>query len=141
MRIMQLGSMLRYRLFAMHTATRNSFPACTALQARTPAVRRCACNGQRRDIACAGSRINALCHERIQAVTTSTEHLQEQRNNGLHPKSIASRKLTFQEAITALERYWAEQSKVDCATLLPHNTEVGPGDCYNLIQHHPTCLT
>ena len=142
MRIMQLGSMLRYRLFAMHKATRNGFSACTTLQARTPTVRRCACASQRREIACAASRINALGHQRIQAVATSTEPLQKQRNNGLHPKSTASRKLTFQEAITALERYWAEQSGVNCAILLPHNTEVGQADCHDLTRHtfHPATL-
>lgn len=136
---MQFGSMLRYRLFAMHTATRNGFSACTALQARTSTVRRCACVSQRRDISCAASQINALCHQRIQAVATSTEPLQKQRNNGLPPKSTASRKLTFQEAITALERYWAEQSGVNCAILLPHNTEVAQTDCHKPIDK--TCLS
>lgn len=37
------------------------------------------------------------------------------------PKPAA---LTFQQAVAALEQYWAHQSGLHCAILLPHNTEV-----------------
>ena len=122
---MQLGSMLRYRLLAMHRATRSSFSAYAIPQARPCTVRRpaCACS-QRRYVASVAQRFDKLSSQRTHAVAESAAAVQQQRNNGVHTVPTASRKLTFQEAITALERYWAEQSGVDCAILLPHNTEV-----------------
>lgn len=45
-------------------------------------------------------------------------------SNGTSPAGLVGvPSLTFQEAITALEQYWAKLSGSNCAILLPHNTE------------------
>ncbi|DBA71104.1 TPA: hypothetical protein ACH3X2_011520 [Trebouxia sp. C0005] len=63
-----------------------------------------------------------------QVVTSEThEPITRDTNGASQPAIVGARELTFQEAITALEQYWAKKSGANCAILLPHNTEVGAG--------------
>lgn len=118
--------MLRQRLFAMHRVTRCIVPASTTPQIRLYCIRKPACirSGQRRDVACAAQHFDAVALQGTPTVADGTATRNNARTNGVHTAVQATRKLTFQEAITALERYWAEQSSMNCAILLPHNTEV-----------------
>ena len=56
------------------------------------------------------------------AIATDSHVESPHETNGAAAAGAAS--LTFQEAITTLEQYWAKQSGANCAILLPHNTEV-----------------
>lgn len=80
---------------------------------------------QRRDFAAATRPLLAASRVYSQVVTSDTRELTTRDTNGAsQPALVGARKLTFQEAITALEQYWATQSGANCAILLPHNTEV-----------------
>ena len=66
---------------------------------------------------------------RTQAVQQQTEVQQERRHAEKQSSTgngapAPQTHLTFQEAISTLEQYWAKQSGLNCAILLPHNTEV-----------------
>ena len=67
---------------------------------------------------------------RTQAVQQQTEVQLQERRQAEKQSSTANgapapqTHLTFQEAISTLEQYWAKQSGLNCAILLPHNTEV-----------------
>lgn len=126
MRITQLRIMLRQPVFAVQRATRCILCARTGFQARPLSVRKPLhiCSGQSRLVVRATQLTDALTNQRRAAAANGAATLQGQRANGSQTVQ-ATRKLTFQEAITALEQYWAVQSGVNCAILLPHNTEVG----------------
>ena len=82
---------------------------------------------QREDFPCAIRPVIAASRTCCNAHATDVgAHTAVDTNGASEPKVIGDRKLTFQEAITALEQYWAKQSGVECAILLPHNTEVRP---------------
>ncbi|DBB00083.1 TPA: hypothetical protein ACH3X1_013938 [Trebouxia sp. C0004] len=122
--------MLRQRLCALQKSVarlgcpRSSRPGLHRLPRRnSPAV----CS-QRRDFAAATRPLLAASHVYSQVVSSETHEQSPRDTNGAsHPAIVGAPKLTFQEAITALEQYWAEQSGANCAILLPHNTEVGAG--------------
>ena len=66
---------------------------------------------------------------RTQAVQQQAEVHQERRHAAQQSSTgngapAPQTHLTFQEAISTLEQYWAKQSGLNCAILLPHNTEV-----------------
>ena len=98
---------------------------------RQQPVRSCPrpCSSQRKCAAYATQRVDTRLHQRTQATATKAPTSQPRHTNGLHSDTTHPRPLTFQAAITALEKYWAEQSGLDCAILLPHNTEVKTRNC------------
>ncbi len=80
---------------------------------------------QRKDFAGAIRPLTATSRIYSNALATDTDVHSARDSNGASGSAIVgAHKLTFQEAITALEQYWAKQSGADCAILLPHNTEV-----------------
>lgn len=120
--------MLRQRLCALQkTVARLGIPRSSRqVLHRLPRRNAPAVCSQRRDLvpACGrpllfGSRVYS------QVVASETHEPTTRETNGAsQPAIVGARKLTFQEAITALEQYWAKQSGANCAILLPHNTEV-----------------
>lgn len=119
--------MLRQRLCALQkTVARLACPRSSRqVLHRLPRRNSPAVCSQRRDFAAATRPLLAASRVYSQAVTSETHEPTTRDSNGAsHPAVVGARKLTFQEAITALEQYWAKQSGADCAILLPHNTEV-----------------
>ena len=127
--------MLRHKLYVLHRAvcrlgsSRASRPALPWLPRRnSPAV----CS-QRRDFAHATRPLIAASRTFSRALVTDVEaHTVCDTNGASEPATAGAPTLTFQEAITALEQYWAKESGANCAILLPHNTEVRGANSYHI---------
>ena len=119
--------MLRLRLHVLQTAVRSSGCLRSARQPSfflTRRISQTTCS-QRKEVAHAPRQLIAISRTCSRAIATTADAHIASEGNGAAAQGIAGApKLTFQEAITALEQYWAKQSGVDCAILLPHNTEV-----------------
>ena len=121
------SDMLRQRLYLLQKAVgrlaclRSSRQVLHHLPRRySPAL----CS-QRRGFAAATRPVIATSRIYTSALATEAAPYTAPDTNGAPRTDVgAAPKLTFQEAITALEQYWAKQSGANCAILLPHNTEV-----------------
>ena len=92
---------------------------------------------QRRGFAAASRPVIATSRIYSSALATEAAPYTATDTNGApRADAGAAPKLTFQEAITALEQYWAKQSGANCAILLPHNTEVRRTYLLDLRQSH-----
>lgn len=119
--------MLRQRLCALQkTVARLGCPRSSRqILHRLPRRNSHAFCSQRIDFAAATRPLIAASRVYSQAAASEVhEHTTCDTNGASQPAIVGARKLTFQEAITALEQYWAKQSGANCAILLPHNTEV-----------------
>jgi len=119
--------MLRQRLCALQkTVARLGCPRSTRqVLHRLPRRNSPAVCSQRRDFAAVTRPLLAASRVYSQVATSETHEPTTRETNGASQLAVVgARKLTFQEAITALEQYWAKQSGANCAILLPHNTEV-----------------
>ena len=119
--------MLRQRLCALQkTVARLGCPRSSRqVLHRLPRRNSPAFWSQRRDFAAVTRPLLAASRVYSQVVTSESHEPTTRDTNGVsQPAIVGARNLTFQEAITALEQYWAKQSGANCAVLLPHNTEV-----------------
>ena len=121
--------MLRYRLSRLHITVqrfgsqRASKPSLACLPRRACST---ACS-QRTAFAYASRPFVVRAPICARAVSIDRCIETAHKTNGSSVEGLASvPSLTFQEAITALEQYWATKSGSNCAILLPHNTEVHP---------------
>ena len=123
----KLADMLRHRLLALHITVRR-LGSHRLSRDFLPCVSRRVCPvpcSQRSPFAYAVKPFVARTPVCTRAVATSRHVEQAQDNNGTAAAKLeGAPSLTFQEAITSLEQYWAKQSGANCAILLPHNTEV-----------------
>lgn len=119
--------MLCHRLFALRT-TVHKLGSQRLSRNALPCVSRRVCPAacsQRTHVAYAGRPSATPTSVCAKAIATA-RHVESRHdiNGAAASPLVAVPSLTFQEAITTLEQYWAKQSGANCAILLPHNTEV-----------------
>ena len=119
--------MLRHRLLTLHR-TVHRLGSHRLSRDALPCVSRRVCHvvcSQRGHVAYAGRPFLTRTPVCTRAIATD-RHVEaaHDTNGAVASTLVGAPSLTFQEAITTLEQYWAKQSGANCAILLPHNTEV-----------------
>ena len=122
------ANMLRHRLLALHRTVHRLGLQRLSRHAQLCVSRRVqpVASIQRTQVAHAVRPFVTQTSVCTRAIATDSHVESPHKTNGAAAASsfVGAASLTFQEAITTLEQYWAKQSGANCAILLPHNTEV-----------------